>query len=565
MTLGHHMPCRLLSVIVGLMICVAVVLAGTTRAFADTQRIAFGLSGISDWSTQHPFLDVMKSARPWIGHLPGQWGGVEFDEMLSDGIFDAQGWPVRIPLGVTKLESLILTDQPLEAQHLGGRYVLRYDGEGDLTVTGRARVITREPGLRIFSYTPGPGSVGVVISSTRADNPIRNVRVIPEKYLQQYDSGQVFNPDWLDIIKSAGVIRFMDWMLTNGSPIARWDDTPRTDDFTYAWRGVPLPVMVELANRLEADPWFNIPHLADDDLVRRFAQSVRADLDPNRVAYIEYSNEVWNFIFEQAHWAARQADDLWGETPDGWMQFYGYRAASVMKIWSDVYGSDADVRLNRVAAVHTGWPELEQSLLTGGNAAATLGRPPADLFDSYAVTGYFGTELGQAETLEEALNTAQENAEQEGRANGLSRVALREFVTANRFSGMNIRAAEIVRNGSLRDLTEDLWPYHARVAAAHDLDFIMYEGGTHAAAYGDAVEDERLVSFLTAFNYSQEMADLYHEALIAWRALTESPFNAFVDVAGPSKWGSWGALRHLDDDNPRWQILMGSSGERDRN
>ena len=84
----------------------------------------------------------------------------------------------------------------------------------------------------------------------------------------------------------------------------------------------------------------------------------------------------------------------------------------------------------------------------------------------------------------------------------------------------------------------------------------MYEGGTHAAPIGDAIEDERLVSFLMEFNYSDEMGDLYREALGTWAGLTESPFNAFVDVAPPSKWGSWGALRHLDDENPRWTALQ---------
>jgi Ca2+-binding RTX toxin-like protein len=33
-------------------------------------------------------------------------------------------------------------------------------------------------------------------------------------------------------------------------------------------------------------------------------------------------------------------------------------------------------------------------------------------------------------------------------------------------------------------------------------------------------------------------------------------FNAFVDIGGPSKFGSWGALRHLDDSNPRHDALM---------
>lgn len=31
----------------------------------------------------------------------------------------------------------------------------------------------------------------------------------------------------------------------------------------------------------------------------------------------------------------------------------------------------------------------------------------------------------------------------------------------------------------------------------------------------------------------------------------------FVDVAPPSRWGSWGALRHLGDMNPRWATLQG--------
>ena len=534
-------------------------LGSVTKTLASEGRIAFGLNGISDWSTQHPFLDVMKSARPWIGHLPNQWGGADFEDLHAEGVFDEQGWPIRIPDGVTKLESLILTDQPPEARHLNGRYILEYEGEGNLNVTGRARVISREPGLRVFSYSPGSGSVGIAISATNPDNPIRNIRVVPEKYLQDHKAGRIFNPAWIKQVQSADVIRFMDWMFTNGSQISRWADMPESEDFTYGWRGVPVSVMVELANTLDADPWFTIPHLADDDLVRKFAETVKSGLDPHLVAHIEYSNEVWNFLFEQAHWAARQAEALWGETSDGWMQYYGYRSASVMKIWFEVYGSEAPTRVKRVVAVHTGWPELEQAILTGDKAKDALGHSPLEVFDAYAVTGYFGSELGESETLEMSLNSSAAQAEQDGRAQGLSRVALREFVEANRFEGMAAVAAEIVRNGSLRELTEDLWPYHASVAKAHDLELIMYEGGTHAAAFGDAVQDDRLVSFLMEFNYSNEMAELYKLALTAWHRLTDSPFNAFVDVAGPSQWGSWGALRHLNDDNPRWQALTGSS------
>jgi hypothetical protein len=84
----------------------------------------------------------------------------------------------------------------------------------------------------------------------------------------------------------------------------------------------------------------------------------------------------------------------------------------------------------------------------------------------------------------------------------------------------------------------------------------MYEGGTHAAANWDAVENERLVAFLNAFNYSNEMGALYADVFEAWSRASSAPFNVFVDVAPSSKWGDWGALRHLEDDNPRWQALQ---------
>ena len=524
---------------------------------ADDNRagLAVGLNGITDWSTQHPFIDMMKSARPWIGHLPGQWGGVDFETMMQDGVFDEHGWPRRIPLEVTKLETLILTDQPAEAIHLEGRYHLRYDGQGDLSVSGPGRVIRKEAGLRVFTYRPGSGPVGISISATDPDDPIRNIRIVHEDHLQAYDEGQLFNPLWLSRIDGVAVIRFMDWMNTNNSTIRSRGDLPETGDFSYAWRGVPLPVMIELANRLNADPWFTLPHLADDDLVRHVATTVFDGLDPDLRAHVEYSNEVWNFIFDQARWAQEQAEQRWGETEGGWMQVYGLRAAEIMRMWSDVYGAAAQDRLRRVVSVHTGWPELEQNILYGDRAEEALGIAPAELFDAYAVTGYFGYELGDPKTLDDLLDAAEKQAETAGRAEGLSRVALREYIKQHRFTGVAEQAETLVRAGSLIELTEDLWPYHASAAREAGLDLIMYEGGTHAAANWDANQDERLVSFLKEFNYSGQMGDLYNTLLEKWAGISDDPFNAFVDVAPPSQWGSWGALRHLNDDNPRWRAL----------
>ena len=43
--------------------------------------------------------------------------------------------------------------------------------------------------------------------------------------------------------------------------------------------GMSVEYMVQLANDLDADPWFNMPHLADDTFVRNFATHVRDHLD----------------------------------------------------------------------------------------------------------------------------------------------------------------------------------------------------------------------------------------------------------------------------------------------
>lgn len=99
--------------------------------------LAMGLGGIADWSTQHPFIDIMKTARAWTGHLPNQWGGMTAFELENEGFLDSSGWPLSIPQRVTSLEALILTGQPEGATSLNARYRLSYLGKGEITLTGR--------------------------------------------------------------------------------------------------------------------------------------------------------------------------------------------------------------------------------------------------------------------------------------------------------------------------------------------------------------------------------------------------------------------------------------------
>jgi hypothetical protein len=85
-----------------------------------------------------------------------------------------------------------------------------------------------------------------------------------------------------------------------------------------------------------------MPHSATDDYMRQFATYVRDNLKPGLVAYVEYSNEVWNFGFEHTSWAYEQGiaqlSDAQGNAPDAPnLQFYGMRASQMADIWRNVF------------------------------------------------------------------------------------------------------------------------------------------------------------------------------------------------------------------------------------
>jgi hypothetical protein len=368
----------------------------------ENPSLAMGLNGISDWSTQHPFVDLMKTARPWIGHLPGQWGGVDTAELKAKGALDPFGWPKFIPDNVTKLEAFILTDQPAEAVGLTTRYRMRYDGTGTIRVAGRAQNIQRNDHEVFFDFTPGEGLVALAISATdpgKTGDYIRNISVVRVDQIPLFEGGAVFNPIWVNHVTDLRIVRFMDWMQTNGSNIENWQDRPKPQHYTYVDKGVPVEVMVALANQIGADPWFNMPHKATDGYVQGFAEYVEGNLSDGLMAHVEYSNEVWNFIFSQAEWAGDQARERWGEDApgDAWLQYAGLRATEMVQIWNAAYGDGADARLVRVLATHTGWPGLEASVLEAPLWLAETEPPrppPASYFDAYAITGYFGHEVG---------------------------------------------------------------------------------------------------------------------------------------------------------------------------
>jgi len=527
------------------------------------RALGINLAEVVGWSTELPFIDVMHNATRWIGHLPNQWGGLDEDDLFEAGVLNADGWPNGVPRNARRVSTSVLVDLPAEMTSTAGTWHARWEGTAYLGFAGSARNVRYGDNSATFSFEPGHG--GVLIEFNRGS--VLNLSIVHERHLNRFVAGEVFNPDWLARVGDLEQLRFMDWTLTNNSEVSGWHERARVADYSWSRRGVPLEILIRLANDTGAEPWFTLPHLADDEYVWQFALMVHDALDPELRAWFEFSNEVWNWSFAQADWAEQNARGRW-DREWGWVQFAAVRAAEVMRVIDTVYEAEPERRV-RVLGLFTGWLGLEHDMLEAPDYVAEdpSHRPPHEVFDAIAVTGYFSGDLhNEAKQsllqswLTESLAAAEASAEEQG----LSGTARTEYLAAHRFDlAIDLAAQELLDGSvsgnpenSVRDLIDRTLTHHAAIARAYDLALVMYEGGTHVVVNPENHGDQDLVDFFIALNYSPQMGDLYRALLTGWRTLTPAPFMAYMDIGKPSIWGSWGALRHLDDQNPRWDALM---------
>ena len=522
-----------------------------TNTDLNNPSLGMGLNGVADWSTQLPFIDHFKASRIWLGHLSGQWGGIKASEMD----LDAQGWVKSLPVveGEERPVSTLML-RGINGQYPEGRYVVLYEGEGELNYRFDAEEITSEsvPGRDVLEVTPGEGGIYLEITNTDPNNTgdyLRNIRVIREDQLPLYEAGAIFNPDWIEKIEDFRSLRFMNWTNTNGSDQQHWEDRPQLEDASWGsgWDGVPLEAMIELANQVNIDPWFNIPHKATDDYIQNFAQQVQQNLDPRLQAYVEFSNEVWNWGFSQSKYAQAAAEERWGtEIQGGWMQWYGMRSAQMADIFTEVFADEADDRLKLTIATQTRYKGLQNYLLNAPAWVEEGNDPPHTRFDTYAVTGYFSGDLGKAKNVETVKSWFND-------PDGGFEKAFQQ-----------LQDGSILGGGDSVEATIADFQYHADVAQEYGLEMVAYEGGTHvvgvpgrneAGEWVNVVNDPEMTEFFIELNRRPEMADLYQQVLQGWKAAGGTLFAHFVDVGRPSKWGSWGALSHLEDSTPRWDAI----------
>ena len=476
-----------------------------------TAKLGINLDGLTDWGRTWMFVDVFKQSRPWsAGHSPGH-----FQTSVEKLALDEHGSVISLRPGQSAT-TYIFTDS--DGHYPDGRYLARYEGDGEMHWKGDATVAATAPGQILLDVIPRKG-IRLELTRTNPQNPIRNIRL----YMPGFDDDEEsprFHPLFVDRLGNFSVLRFMDLQRTNDSQLQRWGQRSRPTDGTQAGpKGVALEHLMELVEVLDVDPWFCMPHMADDQFVRNFAELVRDHLPDGRKVYIEYSNEVWNGMFEQARFARDQglALGLSERDYEAQLRFQSQRSVEIFRIWEDAFGGPD--RLVRVLSTHFANPWATETVLAWHDAYKSA--------DALAVAPYFGQKIGDSR-------------------NGLK---MDEWDTDRLLQSLDQEISTLLPK--IRAL--------ARTAEKKGLRLIAYEGGQHLVERAVKQNHAGWTALFHAANRHPGMTSLYRRYLVEWRRQGGGLFTLFSFVSKPSKWGSWGVLEwqdQPDESAPKWKAAL---------
>ena len=478
-------------------------------------RLGINLAGIVDWTTEFPFVDLFKQSRTWF---------VEGKELANSGLqIDANGWVSQLPLGM--VASTIISS--LDNGHFpGGDYVILYEGEGEIKVPNYPYKSAKldksaNTGRLLVNVNGQKGAFRLDIMKTNPQNYIKNIRVIPKQFEATYQKTP-WNPDFLSRWQGVACIRFMDFMATNNSPQVNWHDRPQSKDASYVSKGVPLELMIDLANRLNTEPWFCLPHQANDDTIKQFASTVKANLNPQLRAWLEYSNEVWNGGFEQNAYSAKQGQRLkLAEKPwEAACKYTAYRSVQIFNIWQQVFGDST--RFVRVLAAQAAYSGVAEQVLSFEQAAKQA--------DVLAIAPYMHFSIPP-------------NAE-----DGITDKVVANWSLDKLFD----RLSKVIVPMSVQWIQSN-----KKVADQYGLRLVAYEAGQHLVGVAGAENNEQLTQLFLKANADARMGELYTQYLNAWANNGGDLLCHYNSVGTWSKWGSWGLLQYYNDKpTPKFKAVI---------
>lgn len=509
-------------------------LPGTT-AHAASEFIGINTNEAVHFDSSAPFVDLFRTAEPFR-ESPLTRGNVDIDP---------QGWVRSLNGG--QAGSYFARWLPFDTLP-SGSYVVRYDGTGKLAYQESAQLVSAAPGRDVIRLVPDKNneiSAALLIQQSDPTDPLRNIRItLPGgicrgkpfervesegqcgggQYLSFEEHAQeiVFNPDFLQFMRAFRTIRFMGMSGITRNPEQSWAQRPNMQEATWGGRegarGVPLEIMVKLANTLGANAWFNLPHQADNDYVRQYAQYVQANLRPNLKAYVEYTNEVWNSVFSQAQYVQQMGlrEKLDSQTLYAGLKYYAKRSREIFQIWEQVFGGT-----DRLVRVLSGWannPAVTPHILKY-----------ADVYkytDVFAVAPYFYAD--------------QQRLMQAGSVNDV-------FSLID--SDPHYSIEQVLQ--AMDKQVELIKPYGVKLVA--------YEGGQHLVHYGTRSLKQPPNPLLLQANRDARMEQNYIKLISGFRKAGGALFMAFSAPRINGHFGFWGVKEHINQppaQAPKYRALM---------
>ena len=486
---------------------------GTTAIPARSRYVGTNLSGIAYYSSQFPFADLMKSSGGWTSlEDNGTWNAA-FPAMNADG------YPAALKAGQHALNAVAWTG----SHFAPGRYVVLWDGDGSISFpisnVNIAEIIGEPHSDRRRRHQRQP--LGA-IDRTSATNPVRNLRFLwpgtevdlRQPALQSGLPGQD-RAVLADTLHGLGRDqRVADRRVGRPRPCRRRDLGDA--------RGVPIEMMIDLANTLHVDPWFCMPHQASDDYVRQFATLLRTAW--TRAAR---THRVFERGLEHRLRTGRLGQRA-ARRPSGWTARTASRRSSTRCARCRCSRSSRACSVRRAAAASCAYSPARRR---GTTSSPTCSR-----------TGHRG---------------------QRGRHGGGAVFQSRgRRRSCNVATTLTLSSDQIVDQMlvSIRGDIKSWMTTNAALAAKYKLKLKAYESGAgDSTSYFPTDKQDAMTALFISAHNNLRMKDVYAEYYGQWVASGGDTMNQYSDIGGWSKWGLWGSLQYVTQDpvtSPKYQGLL---------
>jgi hypothetical protein len=515
------------------------------KAINQKSSLGINTNEIYEQDASIPFIDLFRVAAPFHENI--RCRAKDKPCLTSASVeYDKQGWPKKLnggKAGVFFIRNIHRDAFPK------GEYTVLYEGEGKIEYLHNAKLVSRKPNqdtITLDARSDGFMTAALQIVESNPEKPLRKVRILmpggicandpfhqvandspckSAQYLsfKDHHASILFNPDYLNFMKDFKVIRMMPMSGVTRNSHVKWSERPTLDKATwggiYGTRGAPLEIQIELANRLKANPWLNVPHASDDDYIKQFAHYVKTNLDPSLMPYIEYTNEAWNsnFVHNEHMQKMGIAEKLDKDALMAGYKYYAKRSVEFFKIWGSIYAGD-----EKLVRVISGWdtrPDISGTILAYNDTYKHV--------DALAIAPYVGGNLRgfrESKTVDDIFKLLTEKASYR----------------------------------SLPKVIEEITKT-AKLSKEFGVEMISYEGGQGLVDWATRDYMQHPNPLFFGANRDPRMKELYETLYSEWKKMGAGLFTAFASPRSCNADGCWGLKEHIRkplDESPKLQASL---------